>query len=91
MIRNTMFGLSLLALTATSAFAAPVATHHITKARVVAQAPAGDTAAPADKAAPAKKEKKAKKEKADKAGKAEGGKEMKAAPEKAPTPAPATK
>jgi Skp family chaperone for outer membrane proteins len=86
MIRNTMFGLSLLALTATSAFAAPVAKHHTT-ARIVAQAPAGDTAAPADKAAPAKKEKKAKKEKAPKAEGAKDSKEMKAAPEKAPAPA----
>jgi hypothetical protein len=80
MIRNTMFGLSLLALTAGSAFAAPAATHHVTKARTVAQAPAGDTAAPADKTAPAKKEKKAKKEKAPKAegAKIDGAKDMKA-------------
>lgn len=61
MIRNTMFGLSLLALTAGSAFAAPA--KHV--ATVAEAAPAGDTAAPADKtAAPVKKEKKAKKEKA---------------------------
>jgi len=56
MIRNTMFALSLLALTGASAMAAPkvVATHHAT--RTVA----ADEAAPAtDK--PAKKEKKAKK------------------------------
>jgi hypothetical protein len=72
MIRNAMFGLSLLALTAGSAFAAP---HHAAKARTVAEAAAGDTAAPADKA-PAKKEKKAKKEKAPKAD--EGAKDMKA-------------
>jgi hypothetical protein len=62
MIRNTMFGLSLLALTAGSAFAGPA--KHVATTRTVAEAPAGDTAAPADKAAPAKKEKKAKKEKA---------------------------
>ena len=85
MIRNTMLGLSLLALTGASAIAAPaVKTTHST--RVVAQAaPAGDTAAPADKTA--KKEKKhTKKDKAAKgdAAKTEGGKEMKAAPEKAP-------
>jgi hypothetical protein len=65
MIRNTMFALSLLALTGASAMAAPkvVATHHAT--RTVA----ADEAAPAT-AKPAKKEKKAKKEKAPKADKA---------------------
>ena len=65
MIRNTMFALSLLALTGASAFAAPkvVATHQAT--RTVA----ADEAAPAgDK--PAKKEKKAKKEKGPKGDKA---------------------
>jgi hypothetical protein len=47
MIRNLMFGMSLVTLSTVSAFAAtPVATHHA-KANVVAQAPAGDTAAPA--------------------------------------------
>jgi hypothetical protein len=65
MIRNTMFGLSLLALTAGSAFAGQ--TKHVATTRTVAEAPAADTAAPADKAAPAKKEKKAKKEKTEKA------------------------
>jgi hypothetical protein len=80
MIRNTLLGLSLFAFTAGSAFAAaPAATHH--NARTVAQAPAGDTAAPTEK--PAKKEKKAKKtDKTDKAAKdapkTEGSKEMKA-------------
>ena len=65
MIRNTMFGLSLLALTAGSAFAAPVAKHHVTT-RTVAEAPAGEAAPAADKAA--KPEKKAHKgKKADKA------------------------
>jgi hypothetical protein len=90
MIRNLMFGISLLALSGASAIAAPaVKTHHSTT-RVVAQAPAGDTAAPADKAADksVKKEKKAKAKKGD-ATKTDGAKEMKAAPEK--TPAPATK
>jgi len=82
MIRNTMLALSLVALTAGSAFAGN--TKHAAKPRTVAAAPAaGDTAAPADeKAAPAKKEKKAKakKETAPKAeGKTEGAKtEMKA-------------
>jgi hypothetical protein len=62
MIRNTMFGLSLLALTAGSAFAAPVTTHHIAKVRTVAEAPAGEAAPAADKAAkPEKKAHKAKK------------------------------
>jgi hypothetical protein len=57
MIRNTMLGLSLLALTGASAFAAP-AVHH-TATRMVAE---GD-APPAADAKPAKKEKKAKKAK----------------------------
>ncbi len=52
MIRNLMFGLSLVTLSSVSAFAAPVATtttHHA-KAKVVAQAPAADAPAPsADK------------------------------------------
>jgi hypothetical protein len=70
MIRNTMLGLSFLALTATSAFAAPRVTHHTTT-RVVAQAPAADTAPATDKAAKPAKEKKAKKSKKDAAPKAE--------------------
>jgi len=82
MIRNVLFGISLLTLSGTAAFAAP-AVKHSTKARVVAQAdapaPAGDKAAPA-----AKKEKKhTKKVKTDAAKvetKTEGGKDMKAAP-----------
>ncbi|HET6282493.1 MAG TPA: histone [Polyangia bacterium] len=58
MIRNTMFGLSLLALSGATAFAAPMAKHQ-TRAKVVAQAPAADSAAPkAD--APAKDAKKTK-------------------------------
>jgi hypothetical protein len=84
MIRNTLFGLSMLALTSGVALAAPA---HVTHNRAVADAtaPAGDTAAPAEGKA-AKKEKKAKKEKAPKAeGKTEGAKEMKAA---APTTTP---
>jgi hypothetical protein len=66
MIRNTMFALSLMALTGTSAFAASkvVATHHTT--RTVAE---GEAAPSTDKPAgeKPKKEKKAKKEKAPKA------------------------
>lgn len=79
MIRNMLFGISLLTLS-TSAFAAPAA-KHVTRARVVAQA---DAPAPAgDKAAPAKKEKKhVKKATKGDAAKTEGAKEMKAAPEK---------
>jgi len=77
MIRNTMFGLSLLALTSASAFAAApakaVVTHHST--RTVAQ---GEAAPAPSTDKPAKKEKKAKKEKAPKAEKTEGAKDMKA-------------
>jgi len=83
MIRNTLFGISVLALSAGSAFAAPVK-HTVAKTPVVAQA---DTAAPTDGAKPAKKEKaakKSKKAKGDDASKTEGGKEMKGT-------APATK
>jgi hypothetical protein len=50
MIRNLMFGLSLVTLSSVSAFAAPAATVHHAKAKVVAQAPAADAPAPsADK------------------------------------------
>ncbi len=83
MIRNTLFGISVLALSAGSAFAGPVK-HSVAKTAVVAQA---DTAAPgADAAKPAKKEKSAKKSKKAKgdASKTEGSKEMKGT-------APATK
>ena len=81
MIRHTLFGLSLLALTSGVALAAPA--KHVDHSRTVAEAtaPAGDPAAPTDGKA-VKKEKKAKKEKAPKAEgtKPEGTKEMKAAP-----------
>lgn len=82
MIRNTLFGISVLALSAGSAFASPVK-HTVAKTPVVAQA---DTAAPSgDAAKPAKKGKKSKKAKGDDAAKTEaGGKEMKGT-------APATK
>jgi len=84
MTRNLMFGLSLLTLTGTTAFAAPAATHH-SKAKVVAEAPAADAPAPAsDKPAkkPAKHTKKAK---------GETKSEMKSdAPSGAKTPAPET-
>jgi hypothetical protein len=86
MIRNALFGISLLALSG-SAIAAPAVKTHATKARVVAQ---GDTAPAADK--PAKKEKKhTKKSTKGDAAKGEGSKEMKGAPEKTPAPAPETK
>ena len=76
MIRNALFGISMLALSG-SAIAAPAAKTHASKPVVVAQAPAGgDTAAPADKGA--KKEKKHKK--APKGEKTEGSKQMKNAP-----------
>lgn len=82
MIRNAIFGMSLLALSG-SAFAA-TSHQHVSKPRVVAQA--GDTAAPAP--AGDKADKKAKKSKKDKGtkteGKTEGAKEMQAP---APTPA----
>lgn len=75
MIRNTLFGISVLALSAGSAFAAPVK-HPVAKTPVVAQA---DTAAPAgDAAKPAKKSKKSKKSDKGDATKTEGAKEMKA-------------
>jgi hypothetical protein len=84
MIRNAVFGISMLALS-TSAFAA-TSHQHTSKARVVAaaDAPAGDTAAPAGDKADKKVKKSTKKEKAPKGEKTEGAKEMKAP---APTPA----
>lgn len=84
MIRNTLFGLSLLALTTGSAFAATPVKHTGSKPRIVAEAktPAhvGDSTAATAK--PAKSAKKStKKAKTDAAAKANGSKEMKAAPE----------
>jgi hypothetical protein len=79
MIRNALFGLSLIAFSAGSAFAGNV--KHAAKTPVVAAAVAGDAAKTEEKpaeAAPAKKDKKAKKEKAPKAEKTEGKTEMKA-------------
>jgi pantothenate kinase len=77
MIRNTLFGLSLLALTTGSAFATPVK-HTASKPRIVAEAKtpaaAGDSTA-TDK--PAKKVSK----KSTKKAKADAAKDMKAAPE----------
>ena len=78
MIRNAIFGFSVLALSAGSAFASPVK-HHNHKPVVVAEAsaPATDTAAPAGEATDkkAKKSTKAgKADKGDKAGKTEGAK-----------------
>lgn len=62
MIRNTMLGLSLLALSGASAFAAPVVKHARTTT-MVAQAPAAD--APKDGATKEKKAKHMKKAKGD--------------------------
>ena len=82
MIRTTLFGISMLALTAGSAFAAP-AKHQVAKSHVVAQE--GSAAPAADK--PAKKSTKASTKKSTKApktdaAKGDSGKEMKApAPE----------
>jgi hypothetical protein len=78
MIRNLMFGISLLALSGASAIAAPAVKHSGSKPRVVAQA--GDTAAPADKTAAPKKEKKHTKKAKGDAAKTAGAKEMNAAP-----------
>ena len=83
MIRKTIFGLSLLALSAGSALAAPVAHHQVSKSRTVAEAsaPAADTTAPSgDKAEKKAKKSKGKKDKGGDAAKTEGAKEMKAAP-----------
>ncbi len=79
MIRNTLFGLSMLALTAGSAFAAP-AKHQVAKTHVVAQA---DSATPAaDKPAKKATKKSTKKSTKTDAPKGDSGKEMKApAPE----------
>jgi hypothetical protein len=81
MIRNVMFGISLLALSGASAFAAPAVKHVSSKPRVVAQA--GDTAAPAGDKATKKEKKHSKKGAKGDAAKTEGGKEMKPAPDKA--------
>lgn len=92
MIRNAFFGISLLALSATSAFAAPVK-HHTSTTRVVAQAgtPGADSTAPAGDKATKKHTKKAK---AAKSEKTDAPKEMNPsapASEKSPAAAPATK
>jgi hypothetical protein len=84
MIRNTMIGLSMLALMTGSALAATPAAKHVSKPRTVAAAPAGDAAKEPAKADAPKAEKKAKKGKKDK-GADKGGDaaktEMKTAPE----------
>ena len=82
MIRTTLFGISMLALTAGSAFAAP-AKHQVAKSHVVAQegsaAPAADK--PAKKSTKSSTKKSTKSTKTD-AAKGDSGKEMKApAPE----------
>ena len=88
MIRNTMLGLSLLALMTGSALAATPAGKHVSKPRTVAAAPAADKAdapkadAPKTDAPKTDKKKTSKKVKGDK-GADKGGEtktEMKSAP-----------
>jgi hypothetical protein len=82
MIRTTLFGISMLALTAGSAFAAP-AKHQVAKSHVVAQEGSATPAAdkPAKKSTKSSTKKSAKSTKTD-AAKGDSGKEMKApAPE----------
>jgi len=81
MIRTTLFGISMLALTAGSAFAAP-AKHQVAKSHVVAQE--GSATPAADKPAKKSTKKSAKKSSKTDAAKGDSGKEMKA-------PAPAAK
>jgi hypothetical protein len=79
MIRTTLFGISMLALTAGSAFAAP-AKHQVAKSHVVAQE--GTATPSADKPAKKATKKSTKKSTKTDAAKGDGGKEMKApAPE----------
>jgi hypothetical protein len=79
MIRTTLFGISMLALTAGSAFAAP-AKHQVAKSHVVAQE--GSATPAADKPAKKSTKKNTKKSTKTDAAKGDSGKEMKApAPE----------
>ena len=79
MIRNTLFGISMLALTAGSAFAAP-AKHQVAKSHVVAQE--GTATPAADKPAKKSAKKSTKKSTKTDAAKGDSGKEVKApAPE----------
>jgi hypothetical protein len=79
MIRTTLFGISMLALTAGSAFAAP-AKHQVAKSHVVAQE--GSATPAADKPAKKSAKKSTKKSTKTDAAKGDSGKEMKApAPE----------
>ncbi len=78
MIRTTLFGISMLALTAGSAFAAP-AKHQVAKSHVVAQE--GSATPAADKPAKKATKKSTKKSTKTDAAKGDSGKEMKAAPE----------
>jgi hypothetical protein len=84
MLRNTLFGISMLALTTGSAFAATAKHQVATKPHVVAQS---DSATPStDKPAKKSTKKTTKKSTKSDAAKGEGGKEM-----KAPAPAPEAK
>ena len=79
MIRTTLFGISMLALTAGSAFAAP-AKHQVAKSHVVAQE--GSATPATDKPAKKTAKKSTKKSTKTDAAKGDSGKEMKApAPE----------
>ena len=83
MIRTTLFGISMLALTAGSAFAAP-AKHQVAKSHVVAQEGSATPAAdkPAKKSTKSSTKKSTKKSTKTDAAKGDSGKEMKApAPE----------
>ena len=94
MTRNLMIGMTLFTLTSASAIAAPAV--HAAKAKVVAEAPAGDTAAPSSDKPADKSTKKATKHtkkgtKSD-AAKGDAKTEMKnGAPSSAKPEAPATK
>ena len=80
MIRNTLFGISMLALTAGSAFAAAPAKHQVAKSHVVAQEVSD--APSADKPVKKTTKKSTKKSTKTDAAKGDSGKEMKApAPE----------
>jgi len=90
MTRNLMIGMTLFTLTSASAIAAPAV--HAAKAKVVAEAPAGDTAAPSSDKPAKKATKHTKKGTKSDAAKGDTKTEMKnGAPSSAKPEAPATK
>jgi len=90
MTRNLMIGMTLFTLTGASAIAAPAV--HAAKAKVVAEAPAGDTAAPSSDKPAKKATKHTKKGTKSDASKSDAKTEMKnGAPSSAKPEAPATK